>query len=150
MWGKGGGGTPYPPSLFFLMRGSPPTHGPGRQGGTLLPHPARDKTPYQKRYACRICFSVVIPHETRDPILEKPAGFRRQWGEGVPPTPLPSFFLKGGHPPPMQQGGWGVPPLTVRGKIPEEPGKEPGKTGKVLRSFFQVPAVYNPVGSMTV
>jgi hypothetical protein len=38
----------------------------------------------------------------------------------------------------------------VHGKIPEEPGKDLGKTGKVLRFFFQVPAVYIPVGSMTV
>ena len=93
---------------------------------------------------------VVIPHETEGPILEKPAGFRGQWGEGVPPTPPPSFFPKGGHPPPMWRAGWGVPPLPVTRKTSGRTRKHPGKTGKNLRSFFQVPAVYNPVGSMTV
>jgi len=69
----------------------------------------------------------------------------------VPPTPPPFFFLSGGYPPPPCAGMAGGTPLAIHGKIPEGPGKDPGKagrgpeeTGKVLRSFFHIPAVYIP------
>jgi len=71
--------------------------------------------------------------------MEKPAGFRRQWGEGVPPTPLPSFFLKGGHPPHHAAGWVGGTPLTVRGncrKIPEKIREKLEKFSALFSKFL--------------
>ena len=85
-----------------------------------------------------------------DLVLETVAGFRRPWGERVPPTPPPLFFLSGGTLPPCAGMAGGTLPHDSRentGKIrekPEEPGKKPEENGKVRCSFFQTPAVYIP------
>jgi len=94
----GRGVPPTPPPSFFTKGGyPPPPSGPNRFPLIKNDDPATSG------------FSVGVSSEIPDLILERMCSFHRFGGEGVPPTPPPSFFPKGGHPPPHVPGPVGVP-----------------------------------------
>jgi len=146
----GGGGCPLPPLPLFSHEGvTPPPMGQACRG--VPPSPIGPGTRPLTKNGMPAGFVSSSCFHTKQGIRfwKSRQVFADNGGRGCPPPPSPLFFSKGVTHPTMRQGGWGVPPHGSR-ELPKDPGKDPGKTGKVLRSFFQVPAVYNPVGSMTV
>jgi len=117
------------------MRGSPPTQGPGRQGGTPPPPSGPEQPPSPKMVCPPDLFLRRDSTRNEGSGSGKASGFSQTMGGGGAPHPPPFFFSQRGSPSPHAVGWVGVPPSQHTGKFRKNPEKIREKLEK-FSAFF--------------